>query len=368
MHSAAPAPAPAPAPVGVIGPGVVVDGRFRLDALLGSGGFGSVYRARHLRLDADVAIKIVHPHLVGSGSVLRRFELEAISTCRVRHPHAVQVLDAGTAQGGLPYLVMELLTGPTLAEELEGLERLSLRRAAEILLPICHVLEEAHRVGIVHRDVKPANVVLADGPQGELVKVLDFGIATFVDRDRRAGLTGEGTIGTPIYMSPEALLGRAITPATDVYSVGVTAYVMLGGDPPHGPPAESPYEQAIRQVHQLPTSLAQLRPDLPAEVVQIVMATLAREPEHRPTLVELREVLAHWAERFEEPVWPLSRADAAAMAGPPSADDTTVNFVGVAPSRDAAAPRDRSGVEARAPAPPDATELLSEGTRRRDNG
>ncbi len=330
-----------------IGPGTTIDGRYRLEELLGTGGFGSVYRARHLKLDSDIAIKILHPHLVGAASIRKRFELEAISTCRVRHPHAVQVLDAGTSDGGLPYLAMELLTGPSLAEELGSVFRFSLRRSAEILLPIIDVLAEAHRVGIIHRDVKPANVILADSARGEVVKVLDFGIAMFLDRDKQVGLTGDGTVGTPLYMAPEALLGRPVTTASDVFSLGVTAYVMLAGDPPHGPPAENAFEQAIRQVHHRPVALGRHRPDLPTEIQQLIMATLASEPSHRPTLMELRETIERCAASFEEPEWPLPSPSGKPItsSGPPSADDTTMRFSGDAVSP--RSPREESGVEAR---------------------
>ncbi len=300
-------PGAAPAAAGVAQIGSVLAGKYRLEEVLGTGGFGSVYRARHLVLDADVAVKVLHPHLARASGVVRRFAQEGVSACRVKHPNAVAVLDAGSDGEGIPFLVMELLTGPTLSDELERESLLTFGRTVDIITPVCEVLEEAHRVGIVHRDVKPANIMLSQGARGEVVKVLDFGISKFIDREKQLGLTGDGIAGTPLYMSPEALLGRPTEAPADVFSVGVTLFVMLGGEPPYGPPAKSPFEQAIRQVNTSPTSLAALRPDLPAEVVQVVMATLARDPDHRPFLDELRESLALMASMFSEPVWPPVR-------------------------------------------------------------
>jgi serine/threonine protein kinase len=288
--------------------GFVLAGKYRLDEVLGMGGFGSVYRARHLVLDSDVAVKVLHPHLARATGVVRRFAQEGVSACRVKHPNAVAVLDAGSDGEGLPFLVMELLSGPTLSEALEREGMLPLGRTVDIITPVCEVLEEAHRVGIVHRDVKPANIMLSQGLRGEVVKVLDFGISKFIDREKQLGLTGDGIAGTPLYMSPEALLGRPTEAPSDVFSVGVTLFVMLGGEPPYGPPAKSPFEQAIRQVNTSPTSLATLRPDLPREVVQIVMSTLARDPDHRPFLGELRDALALMSSMFTEPEWPPVRA------------------------------------------------------------
>ncbi|MFO0552900.1 MAG: response regulator [Polyangiaceae bacterium] len=310
--SAPPHPA-APVFGGTISIGAVLLGRYRVDSLLGSGGFGSVYRVRHLRLDGDFALKVLHPHLVGSETIRKRFEQEGVSACRVRHPNAVQVTDAGTTEAGLPFIAMELLSGPTLQEAIERSGPFRLKRAVEIITPVCEVLEEAHRVGILHRDVKPANVVLSRGPLGEVVKVLDFGIAKFIDREKQLGLTGEGVSGTPLYMSPEALLGREAGAPSDVFSVGVTLYLMLAGEPPHGPAAKSPFEQAVRQLHNEPTPISVRRPDLPVEVTQAIMSTLARQPENRLTLRELRETLREWAEIFDEPVWPLTGVSSLAL-------------------------------------------------------
>lgn len=313
----------APAAIGV---GVTLAKKYRLDALLGSGGFGAVYRARHLLLDHDVAVKVLHAHLASAPKVRRRFEQEGISSVLVRHPNAVLVMDADTSEEGVPFLVMELLAGATMADLLESEHRLRLRRVAEIIDPVCEVLEEAHRIGILHRDVKPANIMLAAGPRGELVKVVDFGIAKFIDRERHASLTGDGVAGTPLYMAPEALLARPIGPPSDVYSVGVTCYVALAGEPPHGPAAKSPFEQAIRQVQQPPRPLSELRADLPAEVCRLLMATLAHDPDHRPKLRELRDGLLDWGARFEEPVWPPAIARREPTKGGALHDDPTVQL------------------------------------------
>ncbi|MBK8943453.1 MAG: protein kinase [Polyangiaceae bacterium] len=309
-----------------LGVGVTLGKKYRLDALLGSGGFGAVYRAKHLLLDHDVAVKVLHAHLASAPKVRRRFEQEGISSVLVRHPNAVVVLDADTTEEGVPFLVMELLAGSTLAELLERERRLKLGRTAEIIAPVCDVLEEAHRIGILHRDVKPANIMLAATPRGEIVKVVDFGIAKFIDRERHASLSGEGVAGTPLYMSPEALLGRPTGAPADVYSVGVTAYVALAGEPPHGHAAKSPFEQAIRQLQQPPRPLGELRPDLPAEVCQVLMASIAQEPDHRPTLAELREALVEWAGRFTEAVWPPASPRVHVSAGSAHPEDATVQI------------------------------------------
>ncbi len=291
-------------PDAYVGPGAVLEGKYRLEAALGSGGFGTVYRAVHLALQKDVAIKILHAHLVESASALRRFQQEGISGCRVRHPNAVAMLDSGSTAAGVPFLVMELLEGPSLQLEIERRGALPLRRCAEILAPICDVLIEAHRAGIVHRDIKPANILLSVSPAGEVVKVLDFGIAKLVERDGPGPLTVGDAAGTPYFMAPERLIGRASGAKSDIYSVGVTLYQMLSGTLPFGRLHDNPYQQALQQVQTPPIPLEQVRADLPEDVGRLVMACLAMEPEHRPDLETLRSAIVGWAAQWVEPAWP----------------------------------------------------------------
>ncbi|MBX3274129.1 MAG: protein kinase [Sandaracinaceae bacterium] len=296
--------APAPPETEIVA-GHQLDGKYALGERLGVGGFGTVYRATHVALRNPVAVKILHEHLLGSQQAIRRFAQEGVSACRVRHPNAVAILDAGTTWDGLPYLVMELLSGPTLQQELERERVLRLARAAEIASPLCAALDAAHREGIVHRDVKPANVMLARDATGvEVVKVLDFGIAKLLEPSPDAPATVDEIAGTPQYMAPERLLGERSDGRSDIYSVGVTLYTMLTGALPFTYQSDNVLVQALQQLRSTPRPLGVLRPDLPDDLVAAVMAALDREPQQRPSLLTLAGVVAEHAQTFEEPVWP----------------------------------------------------------------
>jgi CheY-like chemotaxis protein len=287
-----------------VGPGAVIDGRYRLDAMIGQGGFGAVYRAYHLVLETPLAIKFLHQNLVTSGSMLRRFQIEGISACRVRHPNAVAVLDAGSFNG-FPFLVMELLEGTQVAQLLEREKIVRLARAASIIGPVCDVLIEAHQAGIIHRDIKPANIMLAQTPRGEVVKVLDFGVARLVDGAQRRPLMskGESLIGTPQYMAPERLMGQPADARTDIYSVAATLYEMLTAELPWGR-SSNLMAQAYRQVRDDPMPVAKHRPDLPGPLGDLVTRAIGRDPAGRPSLQELGDGLRLWGEQFTEPEWP----------------------------------------------------------------
>jgi serine/threonine protein kinase len=273
-------------------PGQTIDGKYKLFEQIGKGGYGVVFKARHLVLERDVALKMLLPRHAERDEVRRRFVVEGLSACRVQHPHAVAVLDAGTTSEGIPYLTMELLEGPSLAAELDRTGPLDLARAAAIAVPVCDVLAAAHKSGVIHRDIKPTNVILARVGDTERVKVVDFGIAKLIGEERRAEPTTEESVpGTPEYVSPERLLGEPATPACDVYGLGVTLFEMLTGKLPFGEPAPHALAQAMRQVQTDPVSVSTYRPDLPAEVVRAVGRALARNPTERATLAELRAAL-----------------------------------------------------------------------------
>lgn len=165
--------------------GVTLDGKYRLDAKIGVGGFGAVYRATHLNLNRPVAVKVLHNNIHNTTPEnLERFRQEGVSACSVSHPNAVAILDFSITQDGHAYLVMELLDGRPLSDELQERFVLPLERCVEIIIPVCDVLTEAHASGIVHRDIKPDNIFLHRTRRGEVVKVLDFGIAKLARPER----------------------------------------------------------------------------------------------------------------------------------------------------------------------------------------
>jgi serine/threonine protein kinase len=303
-------PARSSVPPRQIGAGVVIDQKYRLTAILGQGGFGTVYRALHVQLNKEVAVKVLHPDYLQSPEVVQRFKQEGISACRVRHPNAVAVMDAGTTTSGVPYLVMELLEGHSLADELMEKGAMRLRRCVELIDPVCNALREAHNSGIVHRDIKPANIMLSRGPTGEqVVKVLDFGIAKFMESQPASANTSNQAAGTPRYMAPERLLGEPSDAKADVYSVGVTVFEMLSGTLPFPKVEGNPLQQAVKQLQAVPTVLLTVRPDLPHDLVRVVMGALARDRNDRPDLDSLQTTLDDWSTRWAEPAWPVPALD-----------------------------------------------------------
>lgn len=274
-------------------PGTVLDDKYRVEEKIGSGGFGTVYRGEHILLHHPVAIKVFRP-VVGHAALegLDRFRLEGISACRINHPNAVTVLDFDVSAGSLAYLVMELLQGHSLADELRESEKLTAGRCARIMAAVCSVLAQAHAAGIVHRDIKPTNVFLHRGKDEELVKVIDFGIAKLSDETRdpelqAATLTGM-FVGTPAYMAPERLMNESYDGRADVYSVGVVMFETLCGRLPFQTSGAGGYwSGAMMNPLRQPPTPREVEPSVPAELESAIVQAMAMEPSQRPTATEL---------------------------------------------------------------------------------
>jgi serine/threonine protein kinase/tetratricopeptide (TPR) repeat protein len=261
--------------------GDVLDGKYRIVAPIGRGGMGAVYSAQRLALGDHVAVKLLLPgdHQEVSRA---RFLREAKAAARIRHPSVVQVFDYGDPDGGAPYIVMELLEGPTLAEELRRAGPLPVERALSLFADICAAVEAGHRRGVVHRDLKPGNVILArtdDG--GEIVKVLDFGIATVAGLLDATTLTGPGALlGTYCYMAPEQASGGTAGPGSDVFSLGVVLYEMLTRQLPFA--AATPIAAMMRLARGDHTPVASYAPGLAPPLVAAIEAALSLEVARRP--------------------------------------------------------------------------------------
>src|SRR5215212_10301287 len=295
---ARPAPAPAPDPL----LGVVLDDKYRLDELLGQGGMGAVYRATHLLIERPVAVKVLSQRLIADESARERFRREARAAGRLQHTNAVAVTDFGETRDGVVYLVMELLEGRPLREVLAGEAPLDAARAVSLMMQISAAVEAAHEAGIIHRDLKPGNIFLVQRPDSPyIVKVLDFGIAKVAADDEGNlldTLTGTGVmIGTPRYMSPEQCDGAELTPASDVYSLGVILYEMLTGQTPFT--GVSPLALALKHSSEEPRPPRELVAAIPPALEAVVLHALAKAAEARPADAgEFRRELFAVAERL----------------------------------------------------------------------
>jgi serine/threonine-protein kinase len=270
--------------------GELIAGRYELEEVAGTGGMSSVYRARDTLLERHVALKLLHSYHGADAESIERFRREARAVAQLSHPNIVTVIDRGE-DGGRQYIVFEYVDGENLKELVTREGPLPVGRALELAIEVGEGLACAHEHGVVHRDVKPQNVLLnGDGR----AKVTDFGIARSLDVDH--GMTQTGTvIGTSNYIAPEQASGRAVDERTDVYSLGVVLFELLTGDVPF--PGENFVAVALRHVHEQPPWVAELRPDVPPRVAQVVDRALAKDPDERfpsmETMVaELRACLA----------------------------------------------------------------------------
>jgi DNA-binding response OmpR family regulator len=303
-------------------PGRVLDGKYRLDQRIGEGGFGAVFRATHLSLGRDVAVKIFRPSRGNdSPAGLERFRREGATACRIDHPNVVQVLDSAISDEGIAYIVMELLAGRSLAEEIRAHAPMPPHRALDVAIPVCEVLAEASMRGMIHRDIKPANVFLHRGRGGEVVKVVDFGIAKLVG-DAPDGDTEETTrsgivVGSPSYMAPERMLDGEYDDRVDVYSLGVVMYQMLSGHMPFEGEKGSFAAQALRSLAEDPVRLRDWVPDLPLALETQVLTAMDKRREARPPASQLAIALRLLRASLDQQA--VDRAPSSGEGGPSSA-------------------------------------------------
>jgi eukaryotic-like serine/threonine-protein kinase len=263
-------------------PGDIVAGKYRVDGILGRGGMGVVVAATHVKLAEQVAIKFLLTELGTEAEATARFEREARAAVRIRSEHVARVLDVGTLDSGVAYIVMEHLEGADLGRVVKQQGPLAIEDAVGHVLQACEALAEAHAAGIIHRDLKPANIFCTRALNGEtMAKILDFGISKVFDTGHNFTLTRTGTVvGSPAYMSPEQAGGREdIDGRADIWSLGVVMYEALTGTLPHQ--AANYNALMVRILTQDCDPIVTRKTDLPPSVCAIVDACLRRERDER---------------------------------------------------------------------------------------
>ena len=278
--------------------GRLLDRRYRIGARVARGGMASVYEATDTRLDRTVAVKVMHPGLGDDQEFAERFVREARAAARLNHPHVVGVYDQGddTSDGtDTVFLVMEYVPGHTLRDVIRKEAPMPPSRALALLEPVVSALAAAHRAGLIHRDVKPENVLIADEAHGGRIKVADFGLAKAVSADTQHTATGGVLIGTVSYLAPELVIDGRADARADVYAAGVVLYELLTGNKPHE--GESPIQVAYRHVHHDVPMPSLVRADIPDYVDALVARATSRDRGQRPADAT---VLLHHLHRVEQ--------------------------------------------------------------------
>ncbi|MCA1635378.1 MAG: protein kinase [Acidobacteria bacterium] len=301
--------------------GRAIEGKYRLGEKIAAGGMGTVYRAERLMIGDTVAIKILHPEHVADANATERFRREAQAAARLKHPNAVQIYDFGVTDDGLVYLVMELVEGESLRHVIRGQGPLTPSAAAEVMRQACAAIDEAHRQSIIHRDIKPDNIIVQAVGNNLRVKVLDFGIAKL--RDMAAtNMTQTGSVmGTPHYMSPEQCIGEELDGRSDIYSLGVVLYEMLAGTVP------------FNYVTQPPPPLRAINMSIPEAVESVARHALEKRREDRPqTAGALAEeltaaVAGHVTAQVNVPAYTSSTSPFAAPVTPATNSGTVPTMV-----------------------------------------
>jgi eukaryotic-like serine/threonine-protein kinase len=270
-----------------VSPPTEVAGRYVIERRLGAGGMSTVFMARDTVLERPVAVKLLAEHLADDQDFVYRFQREALSAAKLQHPNIVQVFDSGQDSASeRHYIVMEYVDGPSAADMLRERKQLGIEETAQLVRDACHGLDYAHRARVVHRDVKPGNLLFAE--EMGITKLADFGIAKAAEQTR---ITQVGSVlGTAAYLSPEQARGEEAGPASDIYSLGVCAYQFLTGRLPHE--YTSLTELALKQQQDPVAPVTDYRPDVPQELDQAVRVALERDPSARySSALEMAEAI-----------------------------------------------------------------------------
>lgn len=269
--------------------GKVIDGKYKIQSILGEGGMAVVYRAYHDKMERTVVIKVMQGWLLSNRNAVERFEREAKLTAKLNHPNIVTVFDCGVLNGKEPYLVMEFIKGESLGDKIARQGALPCATAANIIIQICRGLQEAHNSGVIHRDLKPDNILLQDRTdRPDWVKIVDFGISHLAQGSKRLTKTGK-MVGTPEYIAPEQLKDKPIDIRTDLYALGIILYETLTGRVPfEGESAES---ILMKHLLESPPPMSEMIDDLGdgSAFDEVVDKALKKDPDERyQTATELR--------------------------------------------------------------------------------
>ncbi len=314
-------------------PGEVLEGKYEIERMLGEGAMGAVVQARHLLRKAPVALKFMSPKIMNQAGVVKRFINEGVAASQIDSDHVLKILDTSMLPSGVPYLVMEYLDGIDLKALLarDGTPGLEVPRAVHFVLQMLEGLSVAHRAGIVHRDMKPANCfVIHKNNDPDFIKIVDFGISKVRDPEGIELTSTNSALGTPLYMSPEqARRPKDVDRRSDIYAVAGILYELIAGHAPFVPDTGTFSELLVKLITEEPASLEETRRDLPSGFWQVVAKGLAKDPEARfQTAVDMGEALAPFSdERSDYVLQKLSRAPLPSLLpptmrqAPASADD-----------------------------------------------
>lgn len=269
-----------------------IDGKYIIEAVIGKGGMGVVYRARHTNFNRQFAIKVLKSDLVTDPQAVKRFRNEANAAGAIRHPNAIAITDFNITNDGIAYLVMDYVEGRSLREIVKKEGPQTYQRTVKLLCQVCDAVAAAHRKGIIHRDLKPDNIMVENTEDGEMVHVLDFGIAKLSQNPAYSEniTVGGAILGSPYYMSPEQCDGRQLDPRSDIYSLGIILYELLNGKVPFR--AQTPWGLVKMHCSTPPQPLRGKRPDIPPALEAAILKALAKTPnERQSSALELRKEL-----------------------------------------------------------------------------